>query len=430
MNNKRLVSTPNVEIGSPQYNADAALMKLFDSYWEYLEYEADWQKDWTSYHPSIAPTVTYPADFCCEVFFLELFGSYEEYLDALHFYYCNNSRAIAFFLKQFVDYEEYLSYLAHLYVDHDRLIDGISAVVPVSKNITQAYHRKNTAMRHKPGKKLLDSLQKKPSSGKRGALPYKRCRILQPQCIDVSYVYFGRNDNSGNIVAIQSLGSSHVYPTLPEYIVPFEVNFEDFDLEVSGLRVSEQPAKHGKSSMIPQKTSDLLMEKLYELRLIMLAIPGISKDTAKAIQQLIYSYLEGNGKKSEDENLLDYLCPLVRPDLRMDNVSSMEKVLSLSTFRAYKEVKRLVDAVTFVDLENFVSDVEENKPAHSKSKLIPTSDFFPMTADSSEEAADGSSAYVDRRRACVSSTAHRNVSLKETQVHLTMERPNFVPLFF
>lgn len=385
---KRLVNTPRVEIGSPQYDADAALMKLFDSYWEYLEYEADWQKDWTSYHPSIAPTIILSDSHGITISRLELLDSYyEEYVDHLGYWeYCQSI--------QEVRSEEY----------SDESNPCVS-------------RRNNTAMRHKPGKKLLDSLQKKPSSGKRGALPYKRCRILQPQCIEAAF--------------------EKVFESAAEYSdYKYFGSFEPITIfEVSGLRISEQPAKHGKSSKVPQdkvsqKTSDLHMENLYELRLIMLAIPGISKDTAKTLQQLIYGYLEGNGKKSEGENLLDYLCSLVRPDLKKGEIPSMEKVLSLSTFRAYAEVKRLVEAVTFVDFEDSVSDVEENKPAHSKSKLIPTSDFFPMTADSSEEAADGSSAYVDRRRACISSTAHRNVSLKETQVHLTMERPNFIPLFF
>ena len=44
-NNKRLVSTPRVEVGSPQYKADAAFLKLFNSYEEYLANLPTWQSE-------------------------------------------------------------------------------------------------------------------------------------------------------------------------------------------------------------------------------------------------------------------------------------------------------------------------------------------------------------------------------------------------
>lgn len=56
---KRLIRpSPHVAVGSPQYLKDAAIMKLFDDYTQYLDYLRGWYGSWTSYHPSMEPTVT------------------------------------------------------------------------------------------------------------------------------------------------------------------------------------------------------------------------------------------------------------------------------------------------------------------------------------------------------------------------------------
>ncbi len=412
----RYVNTPRVEIGSPQYEADVALMKLFDSYEDYLSYTVDWQKPWTSYHPSIAPTSTYPTDFCCEPSFMKVFDSYEDYLNALRIYYSCNSVTVAFFLRQFVNYEEYLNYLSYLYSDHGHLVNEPVVINDSGKNMSRAHRRDRTSMHHRR------SAEK--SSGNNNVTHYKRARILQPQCISLELVHFV---GEGHTSAILGLFDSHddYLDYLADCYGSNEPAAPDFGFEATGLRISEQPYKRLKSKRLPQESYDARVENRHELHLIMSAIPGISERVAKSLRQFIYGYLESKGEKSKDESLLDYLLPLVRPDMKKD-ISSIKKVQSLGCFSAYAEVKRLVELVKFMSLEDSDNSGKGNKPNHSGKKPIPTSDFFPKSPDSSEQKSESISAYVNRRSAGIGSSVPVNVSLKETPVHLIMERPMFI----
>lgn len=414
----RYVSTPRVEIGSPQYEADVALMKLFGSYEDYLIYTADWQKDWTSYHPSIAPTSTYPTDFCCEPSFMKVFDSYEDYLNALRIYYACNSVTVAFFLRQFVNYEEYLNYLSYLYSDHGYLVNEPIVINGSGKNMSRAHRRDCTSMHHKR------SAEKSSASSNNNATHYKRARILQPQCISLEVVPFV---DKGHTEAILGLFDSH--DDYLDYLAYCYNSNEpvapDFSLEVNGLRISEQSSKCIKRERLPLEGYDARVENPYELHLIMSALPGISERVAKNLRQLIYGYLESNGEKSEGDSLLDYLTPLVRPDMKK-GISSVKKVQSLGCFSAYAEVKRLVELVKFVILEAPGNSSEESEPNHHGKKPISTSAFFPNSPDNSEQETECVSTYVNRRPTGSTHLSPVSISLKETPVHLIMEKPRFV----
>lgn len=367
MNESRgFVFTPRVEIGSPQYKADVSFMKLFDSYESYLSYEADLQKPWTSYHPSTTPTVTTLDDLC------------------------NSSEETAI------------------------------------KDSTRAFRRNYTAVSHKHPNKKFSHLSKK--HGSHSAV-YKRARILQPQCVSLVHVSFAVVGQSKEFVDL--FGSYEEYlDYLYDCYSSNEPATPDFYLEVSGLRISEQSPKYCTDSQLTttQKVNhDAHVESLYELRLITSALPGIPVKTAKRLQQLVYSYLDGNGKKSEDESLLDYLLPLARPDLSNGEISSTEKVLSLSSFTAYMEVKRLVELVKFMSFDDSSEDCGESKEDHSNKKLIPTSDFFPKAPDDTRKQDPAqSNTHVDHRHLIISHSAPPRIPLKETPVPIIMEKPQFL----
>lgn len=413
----RYVNTPRVEIGSPQYEADSALMKLFDSYHEYLSYVADWQKPWTSCHPSIATTNAYPADLCCETSFMKAFDSYyEDYLNAMRINCTCNSVTAAFFLRQFVDYEEYLSFLSYIYSDYGCLVSEPIVIEGSNKDMARAHRRERTAVCHRRS-------AEKPNGSNKSAL-YKRARILQPQCISLELVRFV---DKGHTKAILSLFDSHddYLDYLADCYNSNEPVAPDFSLEVNGLRISEQSSKCIKRERLPLEGYDARVENPYELHLIMSALPGISERVAKNLRQLIYGYLESNGEKSEGDSLLDYLTPLVRPDMKK-GISSVKKVQSLGCFSAYAEVKRLVELVKFVILEAPGNSSEESEPNHHGKKPISTSAFFPNSPDNSEQETECVSTYVNRRPTGSTHLSPVSISLKETPVHLIMEKPRFV----
>lgn len=415
----RYVNTPRVEIGSPQYEADSALMKLFDSYYEYLSYVADWQKPWTSFHPSIATTNAYPTDFCCEPSFMKAFDSYyEDYLNAMRINCTCNSVTAAFFLRQFVDYEEYLSFLSYIYSDYGCLVSEPIVIEGSNKDMARAHRREHASMHHRR------SAKKSRVNDFNDATIYKRARILQPQCISLEVVRFV---DKGHTEAILSLFDSHedYLDYLADCYGSNEPVAPDFSLEINGLRISQHSSKCFKRERLSMEGYDARVENSYELHLIGSALPGISERVAKNIRQLIYGYLESNGEKSEGDSLLDYLIPLVRPDMKK-GISSVKKVQSLGCFSAYAEVKRLVELVKFMIPEDSGISSEESEPIHHGKKPIPTSAFFPKAPDSNEQEAEHISAYVNRRSAGIGSSEPVNVSLKETPVHLIMERPMFI----
>lgn len=177
---KRFVNTPRVEIGSPQYEADAALMKLFDSYEEYLSYTADWQKGWTSYHPSIAPTATYPEES--------------------------------------------------------------DAAACASKTMSRAYRRKRTVVHHKRSVRNSEILDKKVESTERSkANLYKRERILQPQCIGFSRIYPDFNGHSSAFLQLFETYDDYLDYLADCY--GSENSGFGFAIDVTGLRISERSIK-------------------------------------------------------------------------------------------------------------------------------------------------------------------------------------------
>ncbi len=399
---KRFVETPRVEIGSPQYKADAATMKLFGSYEDYLEFLAVWQSDWVSYHPSTTPTVTYSVDFLRkpDMDLVRLFSSYESYLETLTAYYGREAFHSYSFLSdefpvEFIrTHEEYLGYLEYCRSTLVDCSDCTSSKGYLCKDTSAAIRRNASAKASQRSEKLFKvSSQKCENTTSLKRLPYKRGRFLQPQCIAIARLFI---NSSGNEVVVKPHGPSRTYLIQPGYDLfgYFDITSDDYELKLTGIRFSERPAKCHKRNYPRSKISKVHAERLYELDLLMSAMPGISKKTAKKLLQLICNYLEANEKKLPGQSFLDYMRSLVHPEFKRNH----SILLPLMSCTACAAAYELVKDVTSASSKETAEDVIDEESATSGSKLIPTSDFFPsIHTTSSEQGFPHASAYVNRQ---------------------------------
>lgn len=445
MDKKRLVNTPRVEIGSEQYKKDADFMKLFDSYEEYLAYLEAWQGIKTTYHPSTAPTVTYPDNLFTGLVPLECFADYWDYLRNAALYF---SSAELDLFEVFATYEEYLGYLDYRYGCSDSIPTAVGYLV---KDKTRASRMKTAAARHKRAEALLVSHQKKAHKDQPSAVPYKRVRVLQPQCIETAYVQF--NDRSRDAAFLQAF---EAYEEYLDYLAECYDGYEAVTVfDVTGLRLSEYAAGRCKSNHCGLEMTTTHAENLSELRLIKSAMPRLSKKAAKHILALIHSTLGTDYKliqsaipglpkksakqllnlvhfESEDKDkmvsyksVVEYLLTMLRPDLTADVRKELSKTFTPRVnYAAYKELRKLIEAI-YNAIEEAKNDngkggdEEEDEPASGSSDKA-----------SDEADPDGAShvgTYVNRRPVCSQKRLVPNKAAKETPAPVKLDNSVCIP---